>query len=214
MYKEPLLLFRNNGQAFENVSASGGPAFAQNLAGRGLAIGDSITTALSMRSSPSMVAGPLLLRNVAATSNHWLGVRLAGKKANPDAVGARIVWQAGDLRRSCLNPKVTGGSISLRAIRSKCWALAQEKRLTNWRFTGRCQASASTLSPNSSSTATLPSSRLRHPLPRVRHQTRRMPEITLDRDYCHRFLWGSAPGIFAVKRETATSNLSFPTSNI
>ena len=40
--------------------------------------------------------------------NHWLGVRLIGKKANPDAVGARIVWQAGDLKRSRL--KTGGGS--------------------------------------------------------------------------------------------------------
>jgi len=48
------------------------------------------------------------LRNTAAAGNHWLGVRLIGKKANPDAIGARITWQAGDLKRSRL--KVGGGS--------------------------------------------------------------------------------------------------------
>src|SRR5947208_13001428 len=32
LYKEPLLLFHNTGHRFENVSASAGPAFAQNLA--------------------------------------------------------------------------------------------------------------------------------------------------------------------------------------
>jgi hypothetical protein len=35
-------------------------------------------------------------------------LRLIGKKANPDAIGARITWQAGDLKRSRL--KVGGGS--------------------------------------------------------------------------------------------------------
>ncbi len=108
MYKEPLLLFRNTGHAFENVSASAGPAFAQNLAGRGLAIGDFDNDGAVDALVTVNGGAPLLLRNVAAPGNHWLGVRLVGKKANPDAVGARIVWQAGDLKRSCL--KVAGGS--------------------------------------------------------------------------------------------------------
>src|SRR5260370_26071157 len=50
----------------------------------------------------------VLLKNVAARGNRWLGVRLVGKKANPDGIGARIIWQAGDLKRSRL--KVGGGS--------------------------------------------------------------------------------------------------------
>ncbi len=29
---------------------------------------------------------PVLLRNHAGKQNHWLGVRLVGRKANPDAV--------------------------------------------------------------------------------------------------------------------------------
>jgi hypothetical protein len=48
------------------------------------------------------------LKNVAAQGNHWLGVRLVGKKSNPDAIGARITWQAGDMKRSRL--KTGGGS--------------------------------------------------------------------------------------------------------
>jgi hypothetical protein len=51
---------------------------------------------------------PILLKNTAAAGNHWVGVRLIGKKANPDAIGARITWAAGDLKRSRL--KVGGGS--------------------------------------------------------------------------------------------------------
>jgi ASPIC and UnbV. len=51
---------------------------------------------------------PLLLRNNAARQNHWLGIRLVGKKCNSDAVGAKITYQAGDLKRS--RTKVGGGS--------------------------------------------------------------------------------------------------------
>src|SRR5207249_251499 len=51
---------------------------------------------------------PLLLKNVAVLENHWLGARLIGKKSNPDAIGATITWQSGDLKRSKL--KVGGGS--------------------------------------------------------------------------------------------------------
>jgi hypothetical protein len=51
---------------------------------------------------------PVLLRNNNVGKNHWLGVRLIGKKSNPDAIGARITYQAGDLKRSRM--KVGGGS--------------------------------------------------------------------------------------------------------
>ena len=51
---------------------------------------------------------PVLLRNSIGTQNHWLGVKLVGTKSNPDAVGARIAYQAGDLKRNRM--KVGGGS--------------------------------------------------------------------------------------------------------
>src|SRR4029077_9281920 len=51
---------------------------------------------------------PLLLRNNEGSQNHWLGLTLVGKKANPDAIGARITYQAGDLTRGRM--KVGGGS--------------------------------------------------------------------------------------------------------
>jgi enediyne biosynthesis protein E4 len=51
---------------------------------------------------------PLLLENTAAAGNHWLGLQLFGEKSNPDAVGARISYQAGDLKRGRM--KVNVGS--------------------------------------------------------------------------------------------------------
>jgi hypothetical protein len=107
-YREPLLLFHNSGRAFQNVSASAGPAFTESFAARGLAIGDfdndgAIDALVSVNNG-----SPVLLKNSAAQGNHWLGVRLVGKRANPDGIGARITWQAGDLKRTKL--KVGGGS--------------------------------------------------------------------------------------------------------
>lgn len=51
---------------------------------------------------------PVLLQNNAGTKNHWLGVKLVGTKSNADAVGARVTYQAGDLKRSRM--RVGGGS--------------------------------------------------------------------------------------------------------
>ena len=107
-YREPLLLFHNSGKTLQNVSASSGPVFTENFAARGLAIGDfdndgAIDVLVSINNG-----APVLLKNNAAQGNRWLGVRLIGKRANPDAIGARITWQSGDLKRTRL--KVGGGS--------------------------------------------------------------------------------------------------------
>ena len=107
-YEEPLLLFRNNGKGWENVSVQSGPIFSRRLAARGMAIGDfnndgAVDVLVAVNNG-----APLLLRNNVGQRNHWLGVRLVGKKANQDAIGALLTWQASDLKRSRL--KVSGGS--------------------------------------------------------------------------------------------------------
>ena len=40
---------------------------------------------------------PTLLRNDGATPNHWLQVRLQGRRTNRDGVGAQVKVMAGDL---------------------------------------------------------------------------------------------------------------------
>ena len=78
------------------------------MAARGLALGDFDNDgAVDVLISNNNEA-PLLLRNNASTQIHWLGLKLVGKKANMDAIGARISYQSGDLKRSHL--KVGGGS--------------------------------------------------------------------------------------------------------
>jgi hypothetical protein len=107
-FLEPMLLFRNNGKSFENVSQQSGPIFSKALAGRGMAVGDfdndgSVDVLVAQNNAP-----PILLRNNMGRPNHWLGVRLVGKTANIDAIGARITYQAGELKR--VQHKVGGGS--------------------------------------------------------------------------------------------------------
>ncbi len=107
-YREPLLLFQNSGGVFKNVSAESGPVFRKSFPARGMAIGDfNNDGAVDVLVSTSNGA-PVLLRNNKGRENHWLGLKLVGKKSNIDAVGARISYQAGDLKGSRM--KVGGGS--------------------------------------------------------------------------------------------------------
>jgi len=107
-FQEPLLLFHNEGREFRNVSDQGGPVFSRKFSSRGLAIGDfnndgAVDVLISVNDG-----APLLLRNNVGNRNRWVGVRLVGRKANRDAVGARVTYQAGDLTRHRM--KVGGGS--------------------------------------------------------------------------------------------------------
>ena len=107
-YREPLMLFHNSGKGLRNVSQESGPTFAQPMSARGLALGDfnndgAVDVLVSCNNEP-----PVLLQNDIGRQNHWLGIKLIGKKANIDAVGATVRYQAGDLKRSRM--KVGGGS--------------------------------------------------------------------------------------------------------
>ncbi len=107
-YREPLLLFHNDGRIFRDVSQQSGPVFSKNFAARGLAIGDfNNDGALAVLISVNDGA-PVLLKNNAAKGNHWVGLHLVGQKSNPDGIGARVTYQAADLNRSRM--KVGGGS--------------------------------------------------------------------------------------------------------
>ena len=107
-YREPLLLFHNDGAGLKNVTPESGPLFSRPISGRGLALGDFNNDGAVDVLIANNDEAPLLLRNDAGARNHWLGVSLVGKKCNLDAIGARLTYQAADLKRSRM--KVGAGS--------------------------------------------------------------------------------------------------------
>ena len=71
-------------------------------------------------------------------SNHWLGIRLMGKKSNPDAIGARISYQAGDLKRTRM--KVGGGSYLSSHDPRMVLGIGNRPKSTGWKCAGRSPA--------------------------------------------------------------------------
>jgi hypothetical protein len=107
-YREPLLLFHSDGGKLVNVSTGAGPVFSRPFPARGLAVGDIDNDGRVDVIVSNNGDSPLLLRNCAGAGHHWLGLTLQGVDCNRDAIGARISWAAGGVRRSRL--KTGGGS--------------------------------------------------------------------------------------------------------
>ena len=107
-YKEPLLLFRNDGTRLRDISAEAGPVFAKTFPARGLAVGDYDNDGRRDVVVAMNGAAPLLLRNRAGEGNHWVGLRLQGTTGNRDAIGALLTWSVGGAKKSRL--RSAGGS--------------------------------------------------------------------------------------------------------
>ena len=107
-FLEPMLLFRNTGKGFENVSQQSGGIFSKPLSGRGLAIGDFDNDGAIDLLVAQNNAAPVLLRNHIGKQNQWLGIKLVGRRSNIDAVGAKVTYRSGDFERHQF--KVGGGS--------------------------------------------------------------------------------------------------------
>jgi len=100
-YKQTLQIFHNSGTTpltFDDASAQGGPAFAQPIVGRGLAVGDYDNDGRQDVLVVDSEGHPLLLHNECANAGHWLGVRLVGVKSNRDGIGALVTAQVGPRR--------------------------------------------------------------------------------------------------------------------
>jgi hypothetical protein len=95
-YREPRAVYRNvGGGKFEDISKQSGPGITQPRPSRGLAIGDLWNDGRMEAVINNISDHPMLLVNLAANQNHWLGVRLVGVQSNRDAIGARVMVKAG-----------------------------------------------------------------------------------------------------------------------
>jgi hypothetical protein len=96
-YAQQALLFRNVKGKFERVGAPPGSALANAWTGRGLAVGDLDGDGKLDLVINNLDAKPVVLRNVAANTGHWLGVRL--QSSNGDVIGATAYVTTGSVRQ-------------------------------------------------------------------------------------------------------------------
>src|SRR5579864_695035 len=89
-YREPMLLVRNMGKDFVDVSAQSGSALQIPWVARGMAVGD-IDNDGRLDAVVTTNDGQVhVLHNETETANHWIGVKLVGHKSNRDAIGAEV----------------------------------------------------------------------------------------------------------------------------
>jgi hypothetical protein len=89
-YREPMLLARNTGHGFVDVSGQSGSVFSQAWVSRGMAIGD-LDNDGRLDAVVTTNDGPVhILHNETATRNHWILLKLVGHKSNRDAIGAEV----------------------------------------------------------------------------------------------------------------------------
>ena len=89
-YRQPMLLARNTGNGFVDVSSISGEVFKEGWVGRGMATGDldndgRVDAVVSTNGGLAHI-----LRNETATGNHWLSLHLTGHKSNRDGIGAVV----------------------------------------------------------------------------------------------------------------------------
>lgn len=107
--QRPMLFHNVKSGKFEPVAAVEGTGLARVVSGRGLAIGDLFNDGRQDVVINVMDGHPLLLRNVAATNNHWLELKLVGDSKGPrDAVGSTVYVTAGGIKQR--QDLLSGGS--------------------------------------------------------------------------------------------------------
>jgi enediyne biosynthesis protein E4 len=128
-YKQPLLLMRNTGKGFTNISATAGDGFNAPVAARGAAFGDLNNDGQQDAVIAVLDDAPLILRN-GGTQHHWIGISLAGSKSNRNGIGARVtvtgatgqkqIFDAGTAGSylSSNDPRIIVGVGNAKAIRS------------------------------------------------------------------------------------------------
>ena len=108
--ERPLLFHNvNHGQKFDLMPAVEGTGLSDVLPARGAAFGDLFNDGKMDVVINCIDHTPVLLRNVSADSNHWVGLVLTGGPRSPrDAIGTTVYLTAGGLRQR--GDVMSGGS--------------------------------------------------------------------------------------------------------
>ncbi len=89
-YREPMLLARNTGRGFVDVSDRSGSVFQVPWVGRGMAVGDIDNDGRVDAVVTTNGGAAHILSNRTVTTNHWLTLALVGTRSNRDGIGAEI----------------------------------------------------------------------------------------------------------------------------
>jgi hypothetical protein len=89
-YRQPMLLARNTGKSFVDVSSSSGEVFKEGWVGRGMATGDLDNDGRVDAVVTTNGGLAHILHNETTTGNHWLSLHLTGHKSNRDGIGAVV----------------------------------------------------------------------------------------------------------------------------
>jgi len=89
-YREPMLLARNTGKNFVDVSAESGAIFRNPWVARGMATGDldndgRVDAVVTTNEGPAYV-----IHNETPSENHWILLKLVGHQSNRDGIGAEV----------------------------------------------------------------------------------------------------------------------------
>jgi hypothetical protein len=89
-YREPMMLLRNTGKKFVDVSPISDDIFHDPWVGRGMAIGDIDNDGRIDAVVTTNGGNAHVLLNKTVTANHWITLRLTGHKSNRDGIGAVV----------------------------------------------------------------------------------------------------------------------------
>ena len=107
-YKEPKLLFSNNGDGtFRDVSADS-PALQVRQVSRGLAVGDLFNTGHLNVVIENLTGEPMILETRPDPKNHWVSFQLEGTTSNRLALNARVTVRTGKVQQ--MSEVLSGGS--------------------------------------------------------------------------------------------------------
>ncbi len=111
-YKQTILLMRNNGMVFQNVSYASGEIFKQDFTARGLAIGDLDNDGDVDFIITQIDDSPIIVKNN-GTKNNWIGLDLRGLEKNPPrGEGSRITIIDDKDRRQVFDVTNSGSYLS------------------------------------------------------------------------------------------------------